>query len=329
MNVNTITNEFVDVELIANKYYENNAYLIRKIVDGILSKFGGISNKDYDEFYSVANETFVKSLRDYDGTIHFSVFLKSCLIKKIKGEITRRNRLKRTIDREAVSLNEAINEGEENEITLEETIPSKIFVDEEIIDKKECIESYFKALSSTQKKIVKLLYAGYEPNEIRTLLKLSKKQYDILFNDLSKIEKTSLLNKNKTTIIEECVSMPITEVKSNEKSKPISYSIFSLAKKMDDYGIRFDYKGQRNAGQWGSKMKGNLISDILQDNPLPPLVFAEQIIDGMPIIWDIDGKQRCTTVHGYKNDKFKVSRLVKRPIISYRAIKFKMYCLIR
>ena len=83
------------MEQILTVYYSNNAQKLHNTVDKILLKFGGISDKDVDDFYSLANEVFVNVMRRYDGTQSFDGFLYSCLLNKIKTEITRRNREKR------------------------------------------------------------------------------------------------------------------------------------------------------------------------------------------------------------------------------------------
>ena len=76
-------------------YYSDNAKKLHKTVDKILLKFGGLSNKDMDDFYSLANEVFVDVMKRYDGSQTFEGFLYSCLSNKIKTEITKRNREKR------------------------------------------------------------------------------------------------------------------------------------------------------------------------------------------------------------------------------------------
>lgn len=40
---------------IINAYYADNAKKLHRAVDKILLKFGGLSNKDLDDFYSLAN----------------------------------------------------------------------------------------------------------------------------------------------------------------------------------------------------------------------------------------------------------------------------------
>lgn len=73
-------------------YYADNAKKLHKVVNKILLKFGGLSDKDLDDFYSLANEVFVDVMRRYDGLQPFDAFLYSCLSNKIKTEMTRRNR---------------------------------------------------------------------------------------------------------------------------------------------------------------------------------------------------------------------------------------------
>ena len=87
------------MEKIIAEYYANGAIKLRKIVDKIVRKYGGISDKDMDDFYSLANEVFVISLRDYDNTkchFDFDCFLYCVLVKRIVTEIRDRNRGKRS-----------------------------------------------------------------------------------------------------------------------------------------------------------------------------------------------------------------------------------------
>ena len=104
-----------------------------------------------------------------------------------------------------------------------------------------------------------------------------------------------------------------------EKSKTTRYSVNELVKKMSNQTINFHHALQRSEGQLSNKQKSDLISDILQGNPIPALIFAEQIIDGSCITFDLDGKQRCFTVKEYINDDYKISKNVSRNIISYQS----------
>lgn len=166
---------------ILESYYADNANKLRRTVDKILSKFGGLSGKDKDDFYSLANEVFVDVLKKYDPVQSFDGFLYSCLSNKIKTDITKRNRVKRKADRMSVSL-DAVN-GNEDGCNLMEFIPSDFNTFEEVARRQGSgqyqgkIQRYISRLSSQQVNILNLLMDGYKPHVIREILKISQKEY--------------------------------------------------------------------------------------------------------------------------------------------------------
>lgn len=168
------------MEKIVDIYYENNAKKLHKIVDRILSKFGGLSDKDTDDFYSLANEIFVEVMRRYDSSQDFDSFLYFCLYNRIKTEITRRNREKRKADKLLVSIDTPV--GDDGDSTLSDIIADSMTVEKEIFEKNEEGYSrrmllYLDRLSGLQKAVLRLGTAGYSPNEIRKELHISEKQY--------------------------------------------------------------------------------------------------------------------------------------------------------
>lgn len=161
-------------------YYSNNARKLHKMVDKILMKFGGLSDKDLDDFYSLANEVFVDVMRRYDGSQSFDVFLYCCLVNKIKTEMTRRNREKRKADRMSISIDTPI--GDDENSTIGDMIADDITVEKEVFEKNEEGYSkrmliYLSRLSSLQKEILRLNIAGYLPGEIREELHINEKEY--------------------------------------------------------------------------------------------------------------------------------------------------------
>lgn len=169
----------VSYQDILNAYYADNAKKLHKIVDRILIKFGGLSNKDLDDFYSLANEVFADVLRRYDETQSFDGFLYSCLSNKIKSEITRRNREKRMADRMAVSLDAPV--GDDDGCTLGELIADSFNMEEEAFGELDVIafklERYLKRLSRRQKKVLELLSLCYKAEEIRKMLYMTQREY--------------------------------------------------------------------------------------------------------------------------------------------------------
>ena len=84
---------------IIESYYSNEGKRLRKLVDSILVRFGGIYDKDKDDFYSIGNEVFVSAIRSYvDGKQSFDSYLRGCISNRVKTEITRRNAAKRSAD---------------------------------------------------------------------------------------------------------------------------------------------------------------------------------------------------------------------------------------
>ena len=161
-------------------YYANNARKLHKVVDKILLKFGGLSNKDLDDFYSLANEVFWDAMKRYDDAQSFDAFLYSCLLNKIKTEMTKRNREKRKADRMSISIDTPI--GDDENSTIGDTIADKVTIEKEIFEGREEGYSkkmllYLSRLSNLQKEVLRLNIAGYLPGEIREELHMSEKEY--------------------------------------------------------------------------------------------------------------------------------------------------------
>lgn len=168
----------MDQILIA--YYADNAKKLHKVVDRILLKFGGLAYKDLDEFYSLANEVFFDVMTRYDNSQSFDGFLYSCLLNKIKTEMTRRNREKRKADRMSISIDTPI--GDDENSTIGDMIADGFSIEKEIFERDEEGYSkkmllYLSRLSILQKEVLRLNIAGYLPGEIREELHINEKEY--------------------------------------------------------------------------------------------------------------------------------------------------------
>ena len=85
-------------EKVLYKWYKNDYdgnSLISKLVNKEIKKIGGISQKDNDNFYSLANEVFFKSLKTWDEKRSFHNFFKSNFKRKLATELRNMNRSKR------------------------------------------------------------------------------------------------------------------------------------------------------------------------------------------------------------------------------------------
>lgn len=318
-------------EMILQDYYADDARRLHGMVDGILSKFGGIYQKDRDDFYSIANEVLAKVCLSYDQSQNFDSYVYSCLSNRIKTEMTRLNREKRKADRLAISIETPL--GSDEGTTVGDVLVSDFDLEREMEERysDSRVLSYLEGLSKVQRRIVEMKMEDVTASEIKKELKLTDKQYEghcgqirsfgrirMLFGEqdqgVAGEESRNCSSQKKEETMSEMISQ------TSEKSKQKSYSISAIIRKMDSYTFRFDHPAQREAEQWSPKMKGNLISDILQDNPIPALVFAEQIVDGMVITWNLDGKQKCTNVYEFFKDGFRISRNVRRWLIRYQAV---------
>lgn len=170
------------MEQILITYYANNAKKLHNIVNKILLKFGGLSDKDMDDFYSLANEVFADVMKRYDTEQSFDGFLYSCLSNKIKTEITKRNREKRKADRMSVSINSPIGDGENS--TIGDMIADEFSIEKELFEeekrkewRKETIE-FLDGLSPLQRKIAFLLSDNNTPDEICEELHITLKHFE-------------------------------------------------------------------------------------------------------------------------------------------------------
>ena len=186
----------IDTEKV-NFYTQRYYCKLHTMVDGILKNFGGISNKDIDDFYSLGNEVFVLAANTYNGQGEFCGFLRLCLQKKIKSMISQRNRQKRshvevvhhpdgTIEKvyHPILSVDSIVEGENGDtfVTLGEIIPSKFDLNDELSKEMGTLfggkaDEYLDKLPETQRHIVLLLRDGYVASEIKKILHINEKEY--------------------------------------------------------------------------------------------------------------------------------------------------------
>lgn len=327
----------MDLKQKVDEYYLVDGFgktKLQKIIDAYLINFGGLCQKDYDDFYSVGNECFVKAMGLYDGVSGFDSYIKSCIINKLKTEMTRRNRKKRsnvitTSDGERefladASLDATLND--DSNTTYGEMLEGQYRADEMVENELSAgVQEYLKNLTETQRKICDCIMDGLMPIEIKEELNLEDETFSKNMKAIKAFKNTHIINrenfkKDKNIEIEmESVKVGKKVENSCEKNMTVHMSVGEIIRKMNNESIRFDYPGQRESEQWPSKMQSELISDILQGNHIPDLIIAEEVINGHPTLWNLDGKQRCTTIEAYKRDVFPISRKVKRYIISYSA----------
>ncbi len=309
---------------------ENNREL-KKIVEPVLrNRFPWLAQKDYDDFYSIAAEVVWNCERRFDerriGNREFKSYVSACIRKRIKARLTYMHRQKRILkDGQGnpvyeISMDAPI--GGKEERCIAELLPSGLDLDDVVLRRmgfyEERVNRYLAALTKTQREIVKMKMEGISPCDIRRRLGISDKKYEQQCRELKSFANIRILfsAEEYRGFKGDERDMKLVETAENVRSDTIS--IASVIKGIDSHTLRFDHPFQRESGQWTPAMKGNLISDILQGNRLYPLVFAEQIVDGRAVIWDLDGKQRCANVYTFCKDGYRVAKNIRRWIISYQ-----------
>ena len=340
----------MEIQQCLNTLYQQDALKLHKMVDKMLVKYGGISQKDKDDFYSIANQTITEIItaienpdveRKYDSTKgNFLGYIYKAIHLAIIDNIKYRNASKRSVrvtdeDGEIqylqpVSLEAPIDEGES--LTVGDFLCAQedgfeilqaIGEDSCLLD--EHISRFLDSLTAIQKQIVRQIMSGDTASEIQVQLSLTKPQYDAQMREIKSYEHTKFLhrrvvNKAVTTAKEinrkddRYMSISTTA----EKTKDTHFSVASMRKKLHTREWREDHVLQRHADLWNQVAKSELIVDIISGKSLTQIIVSEEIRDGIYYRWLIDGKQRCTNIDDYCNGGFAISKKVQRPILEYQ-----------
>ena len=196
-----------EIDQILEKYYSNDAEKLHKIVDRMLKKFGGISDKDMDDFYSLANEVLSIALRDFNGTGSFDGFFRFRLLNKVNSMITKRNRKKRSDVASFInddgeieytyhptrSLDEIVLGKDGNESSLGEMVPDKFNIEDNLSDDigfsfTDKMITYLNNLPLTTKKVAMMIGDGYSDSDIKSRLDITNKEYNAHIKTLSSYE---------------------------------------------------------------------------------------------------------------------------------------------
>jgi DNA-directed RNA polymerase specialized sigma subunit len=197
-----ILNEYQ--QKLANYYSENNMQRLKYISYQIFSKFGGISNKDYDDFYSIANMVLWNDVQNFDESkgISFENILKFHLRNKFKTAMTKRNRKKRggTNDRygsQEVSLDAPVSSQDGNDTNLLEIISNdmKSDMEDQVTGLKysDRVGKFLDNLSRRNRKIAMYIMIGYDSKDIRRILNISEREYNQAINEFRLYENVCIL----------------------------------------------------------------------------------------------------------------------------------------
>ena len=336
------------VDEVIQWLFANDSKEMKKICNKEMMKFGGISEMDYDDFYSQVGWDISKAKKNYEKNFNlsqdktFKEYIYGVIKLAVWKQMTKRNRGKRQIiiEKEVmdgngnttivkeyvqnVSLDASI--GDENDSTIGDFICASTNIEQETeekceLDISEQVNEYLSELSHTEKEIAKLIMQDFSPDEIKEKLNLSDDEYKRAWKIMSSYEKKRILYQENNDVEEEEMNTVISMEDVAETYKNTSYSIDSISKQLRKKKIRDNHILQRHSGLWQRFAKSELISDILRGKSLTQIIISEEIKDGVRMQWLIDGKQRCTTLDDYLHNGFSISKNVKNYNIKYQTIK--------
>ena len=295
-------------------YYANNGERIKKMVDGIIINFGGIYDKDKDDFYSIGNEVFVSAIKTYrDGKQSFGSYLRNCIFNKVKTEVTKRNAIKRNAEIEPLDC-----DGSPLDV-----VDDKDFEEEFISN--EMVKSRLESFGKIGQEIIRLRIQGMPDVEIKRKLKLTNRQFD---DELKKVQAITLKSMGVASIKK---SQP---VKKEEETKMLTVapdyrddhlSLATIMDKIGDGEMLINHPNQRNDWAWSNEDVSNLVCTNLHGFKINPLIVCEEERkDGGVLNWIVDGKQRITSmIHFAYPDEFmkpmKISPKTEYPEIPYQS----------
>ena len=184
------------LEEIINDLYQNNGRKIHQMCNKRLHKFGGLAQKDYDDFYSAANEACTLAMGTYEENKgSFEGYLYRTIQFAIIDEIQKRNRYKRRAERLCISIDMPVGEDESCTLggLLTDSFDMEKAVFGEEIEENPKIERYLNRLSKCQRKIVELLAASYGAAEIQEVLHITQREYADAMTTIRSYENIKIL----------------------------------------------------------------------------------------------------------------------------------------
>lgn len=192
----------MDKESIMIEYSKDNMKKLKQLAYSIFSKFGGIENYQYDDFYSIANIELWKAVEKYDATKcdNFNNYLKSNLERKYKTHIrdlNRDKRCKKYIDKDGqiiyekeVRLDATVNGSEKDSLDLVGKVDSKLdsIMNENI---NEDLAKYLSRLNKKQKRMLIMIADGYKEKEIKELLGITADTYNAALTNIRSDRRTA------------------------------------------------------------------------------------------------------------------------------------------
>ena len=205
-----------EVEETIEWLFANEAKEMRKICNKYMVKFGGISEMDYDDFYSQVDWDVSVAIKNYQTNSEksFKEFIYGVIKLSVCKQMTHRNRGKRQLIIEKEIIDETGNKtiikeyiptvsldapvGEEDGMTVGEMLAHKSTTETDFFEKREDTYSdkmnkYLNKLSSLQREVLRLISIGFMPSEILEELHINQKMYEDCYQAIHSYRNISLL----------------------------------------------------------------------------------------------------------------------------------------
>lgn len=148
-----------------------------------------------EEYYDVGMIGLCKAAKGFDPSkgYVFNTYASRCINSEILTYIRRKKANTRKANYNTISLNTIIySNGEDSEITLENLLPSKINIEEEVI-KKEQIKQLYIALSKLNERELDIISSLYGLNGVKQLTQMElKEKYNLSQAQISRIKNKSI-----------------------------------------------------------------------------------------------------------------------------------------
>lgn len=320
---------------IIDEYCCDGMKKLKKLCNPIIMKIGGISEKDHDDIYSLAQFLLYKSVKNYDkdnaNGASFKTFFYNILSRRIYATYIRdKNRQCRSNTRISKNGEVIFIPDVSLDAPTEETqdIKEKIASDYNVEDASEFdftvdenVENFMSSLSNIQRKILEMKMKEIPTDKIRSELGISAARYAKEMESIKLNEGLLVFTKNRKEFIEEDMHMEerVMGIRESEGYRMDKYSMFSLLDMKKTGDINCKYILQRKPFQWSNEERNRYICRILSNLPIPEIILCEQNVKGMTISHLIDGLQRLSYAEAFKENHFKVGETgAERHLIQYR-----------
>ena len=191
---------------ILHEYCDNEMAEIKKMCNLIIMNAGGISGKEYDDIYILAQFLLFKCVKKYDANnkkgASFKTFYRGILNRRLYATYLRdKNRQCRSntrIDKDGnrvflpdVSLDAPTKDCVDTleRISISPTLEDDFFKP----DLKEIIKEYLNNLSDEQLEVANLFMEGYHANDIKDILHITQTEFNNRMNGMKSYRNISIL----------------------------------------------------------------------------------------------------------------------------------------